>query len=174
MTFLCLRVSLTSSSGFGGTLSSFISEITLFYSFFSPGSDQLFFSVIGCPSVHGSPRCLTDSGSPRRRPSSQRRLSCASCWAADCWRCRGLWFSPDRNPHAWWPERWSSPPVGDRGVGGDGALGGGVNQHSQISVLSAWLPAFNGKMSFNDFIMTKPTAKDLISPLSAHFCGSYF
>lgn len=116
MTFLCLHVSLTSSSGFGGTLSSFLSEITLFYSFFSR-SDQLFSSAIGCPSVHGSPRCLIDSDSPWRRPSSQQRLSCASCWAVDCWRCRGLWFSPDRNPHAWWPERWSSPPVRDRGEG---------------------------------------------------------
>lgn len=40
----------------------------------------------------------------------QPLASCVSCWAEGCWTCPGLWSSPGRSPHAWWPRHWSFPP----------------------------------------------------------------
>lgn len=58
--------------------------------------------------------------------------------------------------------------------GQGGGLAGGVHQDGCIQILWVWVhvPALSKKVSFNDLILTKLTAKDLSLFLSI-FCGSY-
>lgn len=54
---------------------------------------------------------LTDSDTLWTR--SWPQPSYVSCWAGGCSKCRDLWFSPGRSPHASLLKHWSSPPVSD-------------------------------------------------------------